>query len=142
MRTRTRAVTALAFVALGASTCQEPTQAELWLSTDLACDEVHGTTITVGRRGELESALPAASLAICEPGADGKQRLGLVVLVPGGENDAAVAVKVVTAVTATSPDACDGTKGYQGCIVARREFRYLPGHTLRLPVPMLRQCQG
>ncbi|HEU4406801.1 MAG TPA: hypothetical protein VFS43_16155 [Polyangiaceae bacterium] len=131
---------------LSAGGCQEPTQVELRLSTDLPCDQVHGTTVTVGQRGELEAAHPAVSLATCEAGADGSRHLGFVVFVPRGENDEAFAIKVVTAVSALSPDACQpgagSARGYQGCIVARRELRYRPGHTLRLEVPMLRQCEG
>jgi alpha-tubulin suppressor-like RCC1 family protein len=146
-RTLSWAVSTLAFVLLAAGACQEPTQVELRLSTDLPCDGVHGTAITVGRRGELEDAFPAASLAICEPGADGTQHLGLVVLVPrDGASDDAIALKVVAALTARSVDDCkpaDGTaRGYQGCVVARRELRYRPGQTLRLAVPLLRQCEG
>jgi Regulator of chromosome condensation (RCC1) repeat len=127
--------------------CREPaTQVELRVSTDLPCSEVHGTTLTVGARGQLEDAFPSASLPTCEPGADGTHHLGFVTLVPRGEDNEALALKVVTAVTALSPDDCkpaDGeARGYRGCIVARRELRYRPGHTLRLEVPMLRQCEG
>ncbi|HEU4407472.1 MAG TPA: hypothetical protein VFS43_19555 [Polyangiaceae bacterium] len=133
-------------MSLSASGCQEPTQVELRVSTDLPCDRVHGTTVTVGPRGELEAAHPATSLATCEAGDDGAQHLGFVVFVPRGEDDEAFAIKVVTAVSARSPDACQpgegSARGYQGCIVARRELRYRPGHTLRLEVPMLQQCEG
>ncbi|HEU4411388.1 MAG TPA: hypothetical protein VFS43_39420 [Polyangiaceae bacterium] len=135
-----------ALVSLSAGSCQEPTQVELRVSTDLPCDRVHGTTVTVGQRGELEAAHPATTLATCEAGADGSQHLGFVVFVPRGDDDEAFAIKVVTAVSARSPDACQpgegSARGDQGCIVARRELRYRPGHTLRLEVPMRRQCEG
>jgi Regulator of chromosome condensation (RCC1) repeat len=137
----------LALAGVATADCREPaTQVELRVTTDLPCSEVHGTTLTVGPPGTLEDAFPAASLPTCEPGADGTHHLGFVTLVPRGDDDEALALKVVTAISALSPDQCvpgDGsTRGYRGCIVARRELRYWPGRTLRLEVPMLRQCEG
>ncbi|HEU4407127.1 MAG TPA: hypothetical protein VFS43_17795 [Polyangiaceae bacterium] len=131
---------------LSVTTCLEPTQLELWLSTDLPCDKVRGTAVTVGHLGELEDKPAAMSTPFCERRPDGSSGLGMLVVVPSGERDGPLALKVVTAVDASSTDACgpspDPLNAYRGCIVARRALRYLPHDTVRLTVPMLAECEN
>ncbi|HEU4407123.1 MAG TPA: hypothetical protein VFS43_17775 [Polyangiaceae bacterium] len=131
---------------LSATTCLEPTQLELWLSTDLPCDKLHGTAVTVGHLGELEDKPASMSSTFCERRPDGSSGLGMLVVVPSGERDGPLALKVVTAVDASSTDACgpspDPLNAYRGCIVARRALRYLPHDTVRLTVPMLAECEN
>ncbi|HEU4407126.1 MAG TPA: hypothetical protein VFS43_17790 [Polyangiaceae bacterium] len=145
-RPRLAAWLLLAFVVLSVTTCLEPTQLELWLSTDLPCDKVRGTAVTVGHLGELEDKPAAMSTTFCERRPDGSSGLGMLVVVPSGERDGPLALKVVTAVTASSTDACGPSPNrydsYRGCIVARRALRYLPHDTVRLTVSMLKECEG
>lgn len=147
MRTLSGTGLGLAFVLLAVGACQEPTQVELWLETNLRCDEMHGSSLTLGRPGELEQALPSRTMTTCEPGENGVQKLGVMALLPQDEKDGGeIGLKVVTAVSALSPAACqpgDGkTEGYQGCIVTRLKVAYTPERITRVPVMMLRECEG
>jgi hypothetical protein len=118
------------------SDCREPTQITLALRTDAQCVDVLGTTITVGELGRLEERPEAATTDRCDPGSG---KIGTLVVVPSGANDAEVAMRVVTGV-GKSPEQCvkDGYLG--GCIVARRAIRYLPHTPLEMPILMSVDC--
>lgn len=118
------------------SDCREPTQITLALRTDAQCVDVLGTTISVGSLGSLEARPAVASTDRCDP-ASGE--IGTLVVVPSGDNDAEVALRVVTGV-GKSPEQCveDGYVG--GCIVARRAIRYLPHTPLEMPITMSVDC--
>jgi hypothetical protein len=118
--------------------CQEATQVEVVLSTDLPCDQISMTSITVGRSEQLEQKFPSLSSPSCEPGS---KSLGTLTLVPSGDADEEFAIRVVTGVTGVSPDACVN-EGNKGCIIARRSMRYLPNRKLFLPIPMYAECKG
>jgi hypothetical protein len=118
--------------------CQEATQVEVVLSTDLTCDQISMTSITVGRSEQLEQKFPSLSSPSCEPGS---KSLGTLTLVPSGDADEEFAIRIVTGVTGVSPDACVN-EGNKGCIIARRSMRYLPNRKLFLPIPMYAECKG
>jgi alpha-tubulin suppressor-like RCC1 family protein len=126
-----------AFGAFVSTTCLEPTQVELSLSTDLPCSQVRGTAVTVGAPGQLETKPPALVSARCD---EASGYLGRLVLVPSGGDGEEFGLKVVTAVTAGSPEECVAPE-YRGCIVARRSLRYLSGRTLYVPVTMAAACE-
>ena len=115
--------------------CREPTQVMLQVTTDAQCVDVRGTSITVGGSGRIEGKAPAARTEVCSP----TGRVGSIAIVPSGDKDDEVAIRVVTGV-GKSPEACV-TDGYLGgCIVARRVLRFLPHTPLDLPVHMGIDC--
>ncbi len=125
---------------LATSACREPTQITVELSTDVACAEARATTVTVGLPGGLERGDPAVVSSACESeGSRGE--LGTVVLVPSGDDDAPVGVKVTLAVSDDAVEDCSKEYG-RHCIVARRTLRYLPHTPLVLPIELSRVCQG
>lgn len=130
-------------VAAFVPSCLEPTQVQLELTTDVPCDEVGGVAITVGTPGALESKPPAAVSLVCRD--DGT--LGTLVVVPSGERDAELAVRVVAGRN-LEVEQCEppeyGPKGTPdtGCIVARRTLRFLPHEPLVLPIVMRAVCVG
>jgi hypothetical protein len=115
--------------------CREPTQITLEISTDAQCADVRGTTIGVGKLVSLENKPAVAETAACSKSG----RIGSLVVVPSGDKDEEVTIRVVTGV-GKSPEACvtDGFVG--GCIVARRTIRYLPHTPLDLPIEMNIDC--
>jgi len=121
--------------ALSLVDCREPTQVTLEISTDAECTDVRGTTIGVGKLVALENKPAVAETAACSSSG----RIGSLVVVPSGDKDEEVTIRVVTGV-GKSPEACvnDGFKG--GCIVARRTMRYLPHTPLNLPIEMNVDC--
>jgi hypothetical protein len=149
VRTLTSMGAGLAIVLMAAGGCQESstptptTQIELQVETNLRCDETRGSNITLASQGELEQALVLRTFTTCTPIKDGMNSLGLLVLLPRNkQDDGQHAIKVVTAVSAQSPDKCGPENGYQGCIVVRRRLTYLPEGTTRVPVTLLRECEG
>lgn len=122
--------------ALSLAECRDPTQITLEISTDAKCEDVRGTTIGVGRITELEEKSPVAQTEACSAASG---RIGSLVVVPSGDKDGEVSIRVVTGV-GKSPEACvnDGYKG--GCIVARRTIRYLPHTPLEMPIELGVDC--
>lgn len=118
------------------SDCRDPTQITLRLSTDAVCTDVQQTAITVGKLGQIEQKPEAATTDRCD-GQSGN--IGTLVVVPSGDDDDEIGVRVVTGV-GKSAEACvkDGYIG--GCIVARRAIRYLPHTPLDLPIFMGVDC--
>ncbi len=125
---------ALAVAAILAWGCRDPTQIKVELTTDADCGLVEGTTLTTGRLESLATSPPSLETSTCE-----QQRIGSVVLVPSGENDGRVALRVVTGVE-KSPDDCIRDDFVGGCIVAWRSLRYVPHSSLVLPIAMKLDC--
>ncbi len=136
----TRALVLLAAAVVATSACREPTQITVELSTDVACAEARATTVTLGLPGQLEEGEPAVVSSACEA-VGSRGELGTVVLVPSGDDDAPVGVKVTLAVTDDAVEDCSKEYGPH-CIVARRSLRYLPHTPLVLPIELSRICQG
>lgn len=132
-------VLALAFGAVVASGCRDPTQITLTLHTNAACSDVAGTAISVGGPDEVESLAPVATTSTCTPDPDGGE-IGSLVLVPANADDAAVGVKVTLSVGDTL-ETCLAPP-YDDCIVARRSLRYIAHSPLTLPVDLSLDCQG
>src|SRR5688572_14404511 len=115
--------------------CRDPTQITLEVSTDAACPDVGNTTITVGRLGEVEDKPATTSTDRCRD--DG--RVGTLVVVPSGDKDEEVTIRLVTGIKKTAEQCVlDGYKG--GCIVARRAVRFVPHTPLLVPVEMSIDC--
>lgn len=117
--------------------CQTATGVELVLSTNVACERLQGMQIFAGRPGELEQAAPAAEERTCQNGALGT----IVAQPPDSDRSAVAAFRVVLGVTRPVSE-CTASDGYAGCIVQRRELRYLERELLRLPITMYERCIG
>jgi alpha-tubulin suppressor-like RCC1 family protein len=128
--------TALVGLLVVGSGCRAPTQLTLAMSTDSACANLGGTSVTVGHLGEIELKAPTTSSAFC----DASGNLGSLVVVPSASKGDEVAVKVVAGV-GKSADGCTPPYG-KGCIVARRAIRFLPHTALRIAIPLRLSCDG
>ena len=116
--------------------CREPTQITVELTTDVACTAINETSITVGTLGEIENKPAAAKTSACQDG-----RIGTLVLVPAGEGEREVALRVITSVNAPI-ESCVAPDYGAACIVARRALSYIPHQPLRLPVVLRESCKG
>jgi hypothetical protein len=122
---------------LGAITsCRAPTEIALVLSTDVKCVDLRGTSVTVGRLGEIETKASTTSSTFCDASGD----LGLLVVVPSGGKSDEVAMKIVAGV-GRDADSCVPPYG-KGCVVARRALHFLPHTPLRILVPLRAACNG
>jgi hypothetical protein len=117
--------------------CQTATGVELVLSTNVACERLQGVQVFAGRPGELEQAVPAAEDRSCQGGSLGT----IVAQPPSSDRTAVAAFRVVLGVTRPVSE-CTSADGYAGCIVQRRELRYLERELLRLPIVMYERCIG
>jgi alpha-tubulin suppressor-like RCC1 family protein len=133
----------MAVAPFGVFGCQEPTQIELLIRTDLPCESLHGVAITVGPSKFSEDRAPSASTLACDPETG---FVGTLVITPSGDEGAELSVRVVAAVNAASVEDCQPSESvaesYRGCIVARRTMRYLPNDRLDVAVDLAAKCQG
>ncbi len=137
--------------ALALPACSSPTDITVVVTTDFACAQLNGVTITLGTPGpDLEHG-PAATVSIdCTEGdgGDAHSYAGRLVVVPSdGKNDL-VAVKVVggfgTVPGAENCNAVGDTPPVYGpgCIIARRAVRYTPHVQLTVPIMLRAACAG
>lgn len=116
--------------------CQKPTAVRLELSTNVSCDRTQGMQLFAGKPGTVEGNAPAAEDSNCASGS-----LGTIVAQPPEDKTAAAAFRAVLGVTRPVSQ-CTASDGYAGCIVQRRELRYIEGETLRLPIVFYERCVG
>jgi hypothetical protein len=131
----------LACVALGMlQSCRDPTEITVVITTDVHCSRVQGTSITVGTPGSVENAQPTTATTDCTDTAAGAS-IGSIVSVPQSDRSGQVEVRVVLGVDGTDPTSCVAPS-YHGCVVERRQLRYLPETPLVLPIRMPIGCLG
>ena len=157
-RQRARAVgAAMAVVAaLGAASCQEPTQMRLVLRTDLPCGTpttgapfaVNDVSIYVAAddatlRARMQAGTPSAYLSGCARGVGGE--LGTLYLTPSGSDLGMVAVMagLVHATPAgmarQSAETCTSAS-QENCLLSTRRFRYSAHQTGVVPVLLEASC--
>jgi hypothetical protein len=117
--------------------CKEPTQVTIDARTDVPYRAGVAATFTVGAPGRIEGADPTTE-SRAPWGSDG--RVGTLVVIPAGANDAELAVKLVLAI-GRDPRECSAVDS-RACIVARRRLRYVPSTPLRLPIVLYSRCEG
>jgi hypothetical protein len=122
--------------------CRTPTQVTVELTTDVDCSSGVRTTLRVGATGaDVDTHAPSVDSTACSGG-----RIGSLALVPSGSNEEKFAVKVVLAFRGQTPEECDAAERLlqvvPGCIVARREARFVSHTELRLPISLLADCDG
>jgi hypothetical protein len=122
--------------ALFVADCRAATEIVIDVRTD-ACDRVQNTSIAVASPDGLGTAKPVAFSA--GAGCERVDRIGTLTVFPSDEDDAEIAVRVVTGVDKAAYE-CDADA--TGCIVARRRARFVPGKRRTLLVIMPLACVG
>ncbi len=77
--------------------CKSPTEIKAVMSLDFDCAKQQGSSVTVGALGAIEARPVTATSTRCDVGT---KSLGDLVLVPSGDRDGDVALKVVVGITA------------------------------------------
>lgn len=113
--------------------CRDATQVIVVVTTDVPCDQKPSTSIAVGNLAELGSKQHATATTTCT----GDGTIGQLVITPSGDNDAEVAFEIATGI-GVDPSTCGTTS--PSCIVARRQLRFIPHQTIRVDVPMRKEC--
>lgn len=128
---------AVGLLALASVGCRDPTQITLAITTDIDCDDFGGVTVSPGSAGAAEQSLPSAVTTRC----DENGRVGTLVVVPSDAKNANVAIKVVGGL-GRDPTSCVPPEFGPGCVVARRQLRYIEHEPLRLDIPLRAVCSG
>jgi hypothetical protein len=118
---------------LGVATCRPPTEIDVVITTDVDCAKVTGTMIRAG--ADDGAPRSTAQTTSCTEG-----RIGDIVIVPSGPNDARVRIEVTLAVEHKDPAMCAASP--ELCVVARRILRFVPHEPLTLPIAMSADCLG
>jgi hypothetical protein len=121
-------------VALAAA-CQTPTEIVLALATDVPCDRVTGSAVTVATPDGLETAPVTTSSSRCDGG-----DLGTIVVVPGPSPDAEIGIRTALSTGARSVLECRA--GSPDCIVATRALRFVKHTSLHISVSLDAACVG
>lgn len=123
-------------VAFIASSCAEPTQIRLTLRSDAL--EARGAELQVYVR-EAGDALDVPVVETSGPWSSPTE-MGDLVVVPRKDRSASVRVRAVLAITKQAT-ACTVAEP-DGCIFARREFSFVRGRSLEVPVVLHAACIG
>lgn len=134
--------TLIAAVLTGAALigCRTPTSITITVTSDVRCADLKGISIVTGPRASAESAPPVTTTTQCTT-VDGRSRIGTLVIVPSGEKGSELAVRVVAGIDRPVEE-CNATRGYDGCIVARRWIRFEPHVELALPIELHVDCKS
>jgi len=130
---------ALSFVGLVSGACLSATEIRLHISTNIACTEAmnwKGVAVYAGAPGSVEHKEASFTTKSC----DANGQVGSVVIVPSGEKDAELGLRVVAGIT-RNPEEC-AAHNYDGCIVARRSVRFSRHATLDLNFDLTSDCVG
>jgi hypothetical protein len=125
--------------------CRDATQIRLEIRTNLPCskpeDGWRGIAVYVGPPG-AEARGDAPVLVSHDCNEDGY--IGSLVLVPSGDKDEPILVRVVAAISQDeqlAPEECVA-RNYRECIVARRATRFVPHSTLDLQIELANTCMS
>lgn len=125
---------------LGVVSCRDATQITLRVHTNVPCTdpaEWKGVAVYVGSPGsDAADRAPALTSVDCDANGD----VGSLVLVPSGDKDAEIALRVVAGID-MKPEEC-AAKQYRGCIVARRTVRFSAHASLELDIDLTTECLG
>ncbi len=128
----------LALLVLVVGACRDATQITISVITDARCSDVKNSTVTVGNLGQdLETKSASGASPDCN---DATHVVGSLVIVPSGEKEDEVAVKVVLGIRKNAEQCV--APDYTGCIVARRAMRFSPHKNLRVIVAMNLACES
>jgi hypothetical protein len=126
----------LSLVVLLVLACQDPTQARVFLYTDVP----HGAGLTVGLwAGATPPAEPQSKTT--GPWVSDGFVGTLVTLPPSGQEDGRLDIQVVMGLGGRDPKTCS-VQDANNCIIARRRLRFLPNTKLEVPVGLFLACQN
>lgn len=127
--------------------CRDATQIRLEIRTNVPCskpaDGWRGVAVYAGPPGAEERGdAPVLVTSDCND----QGYIGSLVVVPSGDKDEAVHVRVVAAISSDEgdelqPESC-AARNFKGCIVARRAVRYVPHSTLELQIDLTKDCRN
>ena len=119
----------------GGTGCRTATQIVIDVESD-QCARIRTTDVTVaGDEGSLATkSISDASRAGCVS----PPQIGRIVLVPDGDDDKEVVIRIVSGL---DKPASTCREGDEGCIVARRRARFVPNEIVRVSVVMSLTCQ-
>jgi len=120
--------------------CRTPTSITLTINGDIRCEDLKGVAIATGTRDAIESAAPTTTTTKCSMNPDGTTRVGSLVIVPSGANDAEIAIRVTAGIDRPVEE-CTAANNYAGCVVVRRVIRFEPHTELDLPVRLALNCK-
>ena len=119
----------------GSTGCRTATQIVVDVESD-QCARIQSTDVTVA--GD-ETTLATKTISdASRAGCVSAPQVGRVVLVPDGDDDKEVVVRIVSGLDKPA-SAC--REGDDGCIFARRRARFVPGELVRVSVVMSLNCQ-
>ncbi len=117
--------------------CQDPTQVRLHVRTDVPYEP--GRMLSFVATTPERFATSPAEVVVDKPwGARGD--VGTLVVVPEGEKNGRVAIRVVMGV-AKDPTECTAEQP-DGCIVTRRLLRFVENRSVELPIGLHARCEG
>jgi hypothetical protein len=131
--------------------CKPPTQFEVVMTANIDCEKLKGVALVAGAPGEVDTKDPATVNTFCDqPGGKGTEAaLGTVVIIPSGDREAKVSVRLVAGVGEKAAETCiEGLQGgetastIESCVVARRSIAFLPSRPFTLPIGLWSACVG
>lgn len=122
--------------------CAQPTQFTVSVASEVPCKS-NARVVLIGAKSlaALASSAPSASSTRCVDDG-GLSRMGEIVLVPQGAKDQAIAFAFATRPDGQAADTCLEPAQAAGCIVARRQLRFVPHESTSLGVPLRLSCLG
>jgi hypothetical protein len=130
---------ALIVIAIGASSCREPTNVLIETFTDIPYQNGRTVSYFAGKPGTTEFRTVDADATLDRPWSSSS--IGTLTVVPeGDDDDVTVTLKLVMGVGRPTTECTAPT--YPGCVVARRRIRYVPHARLKLPISLYANCIG
>jgi hypothetical protein len=115
-----------------ANACLEPTEIIVEIHTNARCSDIRDTAIVVARPGMVAATAPVANAMGCKE----EGRIGSIVILRG-----AASILEVTTGFSRNADDCRAKPGL-GCIVSRRDLRFIPNRSLRITIDQDVDCSG
>ena len=120
-----------------APACLDPTEIQVHIKTD-SCSMLKSVEVYVGSSDDALASAPSAVATSCEDAASNK--VGSVTLVPStGLGDK---VSVAFVATLVGGSCTPGSANDTSCIIARRDFRFIPHGKQDLTVDLDGACAG
>ena len=146
MRALSAAPWLVAFALVSSAACQDATQFELVLTTDIPRTSVRSSAINAAPSVEIAQAqmldqIVGAAAENCKQLSPGVAELGNIYLFPaeGKPVDSDGAVMVRVGVGQVDARACMPPL-FKGCVAAKRTFRYRPQTRVNLPIKLSQEC--
>ncbi len=117
--------------------CQDPTQVRLHVRTDVPYEPNRMLSFVAATPERMATAAP--DVVVDKPWG-GRGDVGTLVVVPEGEKNGRLAIRVVMGV-AKDPTQCTAEQP-DGCVVTRRLLRFVEHRSVELPIGLHAICEG